>query len=109
MVGCTDCNPRAQRSEANNYEGCNMDSQTRRTKTLLIKYSTCFCWRVRVASCSLDLAMLFDKLIKQGRGGRAEIFTAREKSSTKSRVTAKVPDSFNTRIIAGCGYEKHFA
>jgi hypothetical protein len=51
----------------------------------------------------LDLAMLFDELIKQGQRGRAEIFPAREKSSANSRVTATIPDSSNTRIIAGCG------
>jgi hypothetical protein len=57
----------------------------------------------------LGLAMLFDELIKQGRGGRAEILTAREKSSANSRVTASVPDSSNTRIIAGCECEKDLA
>jgi hypothetical protein len=57
----------------------------------------------------LDLAILFDELIKQRRGGRAEIFTAREKSSANWRVTASVPDSSNTRIIAECEYEKDLA
>jgi hypothetical protein len=74
-----------------------------------VSASICFCWRARVASYSLDLAMLFDELIKQGRRGRAEIFTAREKSSANSRVTASVPDSSNTRMIAGCEYEKDLA